>query len=324
MPERILVVGGGLAGSAAAIAARRQGADVTIVEKSRFPRHKVCGEFLSPRVLEILESLGTAQDFQAKAPAQMRRVLLNFAGREKRFALPTPAFGLSRYHLDHLLLEAARDLGVHIVTERPAEPFERTILAQGRTQAAPKGNRLFGFKAHFSGQSNDAVELYFFGEGYCGVNPVEGGTTNVCGLVPESIMKQHGFDTDSLVASIPALRERLTPLRREMDWLRVGPVIFANRFDDPPPPGEYHAGDALSFIDPFTGSGMLGALLSGRAAGLAAARAQDAREYQQQMRRQLGKSFGISSIIRWGLRKPWAPWAAQVLSGKLLFAATRP
>lgn len=318
------MLGGGLAGSAAAISAQAQGARVTVVEKSRLPRHKVCGEFLSPRVHEILQSLGAADRFEAQSPAVMRRVVLNFAGREKRFALPSPAYGLSRYALDNLLLSYARDLGATVVPERPEETFDRTVVAYGRTQSAPKGHRLFGFKAHFSGPANDAVELYFFGEGYVGVNPVEGGITNVCGLAPEPMMRQHGFDTDSLIDSIPALRERIAPLARQMDWLRVGPVVFANRFSEVPVPGEYRAGDALSFVDPFTGSGMLGALLSGRAAGLAAAGGQDSNGYQTAMRKALGRSSGISGMIRWGLRKPWAPWAAQALSGRLLFAATRP
>ena len=324
MPERILVVGGGLAGSAAAIAACRQGAQVTIVEKSRLPRHKVCGEFLSPRVFEILQNLGAAAEFEAQQPALMRRVVLNFSGREKRFALPSPAFGLSRYALDHLLLSHARHLGATVVTERPVDFFDRTILACGRTGSAPKGHRLFGFKAHFSGPVNDAVELYFFGEGYVGVNPVEGGITNICGLAPESTMREHGFDTDSLIAAVPALRERIRPLVRQMDWLRVGPVIFANRFSETPAPAVYRAGDALSFVDPFTGSGMLGALLSGEAAGLAAARGEASLRYQRSMRRELGRSSGISAILRWGLRKSWAPYAAQALSGRLLFSATRP
>lgn len=324
MPERVLVIGGGLSGAAAAISAQRQGAAVTVVEKSRFPRHKVCGEFLSPQVVEILDRLGVRGEFDACRPEPMRRVLLNFAGREKRFTLPEPAYGLSRYALDHLLLSHARQLGVEVVTEKPAVPFPRIIHGYGRTLSAPKGHRLFGFKAHFSGPVNDAVELYFFGEGYVGVNPVEGGVTNVCGLAPESVMRAHGFDTDSLVASIPALRDRLAPLTRQMDWLHVGPVIFANRFAERPAPGEYYAGDALSFVDPFTGSGMLGALLSGEAAGLAAARGEESNQYQQRIRRKLGRPFGISSLIRWGLRKSWAPLAAQALSGRLLFAATRP
>jgi hypothetical protein len=324
LPERILVVGGGLAGTAAALAAQGEGALVTIVEKSRFPRHKVCGEFLSPRVCDILGSLGADTRFREKEPAAIRRATLNFGGREKCFALPAPASGLSRYELDQLLLRLAMDRGVTVASERPGGEFSRVIVATGRTQSAPRGNRLFGFKAHFSGPANDAVELYFCGDGYVGVNAVESGVTNVCGLASEAVLRPHGFDPETLIAAMPALRERLRPMRRQMDWMRVGPVIFANRFDEPPSPREYHAGDALSFVDPFTGSGMLSALLSGRAAGWAAARSEDPVRYQAEMHRVLGRSFGISGIIRWGLRKSWAPWVAQALSGRLLFAATRP
>ena len=48
------VVGGGPAGAMAAFAAMREGAGVRIFEKSAFPRHKVCGEFLSPPILPLL------------------------------------------------------------------------------------------------------------------------------------------------------------------------------------------------------------------------------------------------------------------------------
>ena len=93
----MVIRGGGLAGTAAAIAARRAGAPVTVIEKSSFPRHKVCGEFLSPEVLPILGELGLRQAFLALQPALMRRAVLNFGGREKRFSLPEPAYGLSRF-----------------------------------------------------------------------------------------------------------------------------------------------------------------------------------------------------------------------------------
>ncbi len=318
------MIGGGLAGSAAALAARSLGAPVTIVERSRQARHKVCGEFLSPRVLDILTSLDAADAFRDLSPALMRRAVLHFGATEKRFDLPSPAYGLSRFALDSLLLSTAQARGAQLLSETPVDSAPRTIIATGRTTSAPRGDRLFGFKAHFSGPANDAVELFFHGESYVGVNPVEGGRTNVCGLAPESVLRPLAFDPERLIASIPALQDRLRPLQREMDWLRVGPAIFSNRFHRPPAPTDYYAGDALSFIDPFTGSGMLGALLSGRAAGLAAARGDDARLYQEDMRRTLGRSFGISGIIRWGLRQPWVPWAARAVSGRLLFSLTRP
>jgi flavin-dependent dehydrogenase len=58
--SRITVIGGGPAGCAAALAAMSEGSAVTLYEKSRFPRHKVCGEFLSPELVPALESLAVS------------------------------------------------------------------------------------------------------------------------------------------------------------------------------------------------------------------------------------------------------------------------
>jgi 2-polyprenyl-6-methoxyphenol hydroxylase-like FAD-dependent oxidoreductase len=57
------VVGGGPAGVMAAVAAMREGAGVRIFEKSAFPRHKVCGEFLSPAILPLLRRAGCEAGF---------------------------------------------------------------------------------------------------------------------------------------------------------------------------------------------------------------------------------------------------------------------
>ena len=316
------MVGGGLAGCAAAITARRAGAAVTMVEKSSFPRHKVCGEFLSPEARPILEALGVRLD----EAAPIRRTVLNFGGRrEKGFRLPEAAWGLSRYRLDHELFQKAVAEGVVAVREMPGEPLpRRRILATGRQRAAPKGSRQFGFKAHFRGEANDAVELYFFRGGYVGVNPVEGGVTNVCGLAREDILAEYGFEIDGLVESIPALRERVSGLRREFDWLKVGPLVYANRFHEPVTEGEYHAGDSLSFVDPFTGSGMLGALKAGVAAGNSAARGDSAGEYQAEVERLLAQPFRVSSLLREFLGFEWIRWVVPAIPGQLLFVLTRP
>ena len=72
------VVGGGPAGSAAAIAALSEARSVHIFEKSGFPRHKVCGEFLSPEIVPLLESLGIWQEFLRLRPAHIKRTILHF------------------------------------------------------------------------------------------------------------------------------------------------------------------------------------------------------------------------------------------------------
>ena len=126
---------------------------------------------------------------------------------------------------------------------------------------------MFGFKAHFTGPADDVVELFFFRHAYAGVSAVEGGATNVCGLARESLLAAHGFDIDAVVRNWAPLRDRLRPLARSMDWLVTAPLVFAQNLQPSNGEGVYRTGDALGFIDPFTGSGILSALLTGRLAG---------------------------------------------------------
>ena len=109
----------------------------------------------------------------------------------KRFALPEPALGISRYRLDQVLLEAALKGGASLIQDT-GMPHSKAIVAHGRKPDSQRGQRLFGYKAHFSGPTNQAVELYFEGIGYTGVNPVEDGLTNVCGVAREEEREGEG------------------------------------------------------------------------------------------------------------------------------------
>jgi flavin-dependent dehydrogenase len=318
----VRVVGGGPAGSSAALAALNCGAGVEIVEQSRLPRHKVCGEFLSPEVLPLLERLGVADCFFAARPAVIRRMMFFAGGRSKSAVLPEPAYGLSRYSLDHLLLEEAVTRGAVLTRGRVTSPSHGDIWAAGRSAAPARGGRVFGFKAHYEGPANDAVELYFFRGLYVGVSSVEGGVTNVCGLGPEEALRALEFDLDELVCSYGPLRNRLAPLRRCMDWLHAGPLVFENRLAQCEP--WYRAGDALSFIDPFTGSGQLTAVLTGSLAGECAATGVGMEEYWRRARLRIGGAFSVSRWIRATLRHGLAEFALPLVPSSLLFRLTRP
>lgn len=317
----IQIVGAGPAGSSAAIAALQNGRDVALVEKSRFPRHKVCGEFFSPEIAPLLERLGVWESFLACRPAAIQNLELHFGSFDRRCKLPEPAYGLSRYRFDDLLFQHALQFGAKQELDCDGQP---TILAHGRSSAAARGGRLFGFKAHFEGTIHDAVELYFFSGCYVGINPVENGITNVCGLGPEHILHSHGFDFDSLVNSSVKLRERLRPMNRVMRWHTVGPLIFQNRFRANHTPGQYPAGDALSFVDPFTGSGLLSAVLTGSLAGIAAARGTEVDPYLRECRRHLQSPFLFSSLMRTLLANGWAERLAGFIPGEWLVRLTRP
>ena len=111
------MIGAGPAGSTAALAASLQGSPVHLVEKSKFPRHKVCGEFLSPEIVPVLQRLGVFDSFMTRKPARILRMKLHFGAKCKVSRLPEPAYGLSRFEYDHLLWYAAQSAGAQVIAE---------------------------------------------------------------------------------------------------------------------------------------------------------------------------------------------------------------
>jgi len=120
-PSAALIIGGGPAGSAAAILLAKAGWRVTIVERKEFPRRKVCGEYLSATNWPLLQSLGIADAFADLAGPPVRETAIFVGHRIARAPLPHPrdssglwGRALSREHLDSLLLEQAVRLGVQV------------------------------------------------------------------------------------------------------------------------------------------------------------------------------------------------------------------
>ena len=319
----ISVIGGGPAGSVAALAGLAEGAGVTIYEKSRFPRHKVCGEFLSSEIISILEQLGLLPAFLAARPARLTRVVLHFDGTEKRFRLPEPAYSLSRSALDQLLLTEAVRRGAELVTRMvklrtlPEGPI---IVAHGRQAPSRQGDRLFAFKAHFRGPAEEAVEMFFFRGCYVGMSPVEEGAVNVCGLAPEALLRECSFQPEALFAD--RLAKRLGLLERSFDFMITGPLVFRDQFRNHE--NAYLAGDAMGFVDPFTGSGILAAMLTGRLAGQAASRGVAIERYNAECRRMLGRQYSIASVLRQVLGTGLADSLARWIPAGALYRLTRP
>jgi menaquinone-9 beta-reductase len=115
----VVVIGGGPAGSAAAIELARAGRDVTLVDRARFPRDKVCGDGITTGALRLLEDLG----LQPRRVASWQRVddvvVRGPAGPEVTFPLPrgggTYAAVARRADLDTALLDEARVAGVKVL-----------------------------------------------------------------------------------------------------------------------------------------------------------------------------------------------------------------
>jgi len=322
----VRILGAGPAGSAAALAALKLGARVDIFEKTPFPRHKVCGEFLSPECAGVLRSLGVWEQLRTLKPPGLKRLRLQFGNQVSVGDLDEPAWGLSRYALDQALLLRAVAEGAVLHREK-GEKLEGTptVVATGRSTVQPKGRRLFGFKAHFDGPANDVMELYFLNRlSYVGVNAIEDGVTNVCGLASEEMLSSTRFDIDDYLDRQKTLRQRLSGLKRKWKWLIVGPLDFDNRVRQYSGCDTYYAGDSLSFVDPFTGSGILSALAIGRLAGESIATGCSVNDYNVKCVTVLRRQLLTAQALRLGLAAGWAYKLARFVPAQWLFRWTRP
>ena len=208
-----LVIGGGPAGSTAAILLAQAGWSVAIIEKARFPRRKVCGEFLSATNAGLLDELGIGEAYRSQAGPDIRRV--GFFGYGSTIIAPMPRIrggagwgrALGRATLDSLLLQRASDAGATVF--RPAAAVPLTSFAEGQTcevtveggsmqlrarviiaaygswergirepdRLPRRASDLLAFKAHFVGGSlpPDLMPLIAFPGGYGGLAHSDGG-----------------------------------------------------------------------------------------------------------------------------------------------------
>ena len=112
----IVIVGGGLAGLIAAIHLKNNNYNVLVIEKNEFPKHKVCGEYISNEVLPYLKSLGL--DINSLHPKHIDKLSFSLvSGKSINTVLPLGGFGISRYELDNYLYNEARNIGCTIVQE---------------------------------------------------------------------------------------------------------------------------------------------------------------------------------------------------------------
>jgi flavin-dependent dehydrogenase len=119
-----LIVGGGPSGATAALLLAKAGWSVGLVEKTSFPRGKVCGEFLSATNLPLLRHLGVAELFLELAGPDVRQVGLFSGDHVVTSDMPRPRTGdgmgegwgraLGRDHLDTLLLQRAAAAGANV------------------------------------------------------------------------------------------------------------------------------------------------------------------------------------------------------------------
>jgi len=293
----MLVIGAGPAGAALAGAMADLGWQVALVERSDLPKHRVCGEFLSPEAQASLHALGRLELVRGLRPCSIVNARLTTAGG-RRVELPLPggeAWGLSRFALDHCLVQAADRSGAECITGATAtsidwdgrayrvelrdrsglitvETARALVGAWGRAPAGrglPRQPRhphqsFVGFKCHLLGlDCPEQVQLYLFRGGYAGLAPVEAGRTNFSGLITPAAFRATGGTVERALwaAAVwnPALGQVLKGARIQAD----SAVAVAGVVTDQCPTPWRDApliGDAVTMVPPLCGDGQAMAL----------------------------------------------------------------
>jgi flavin-dependent dehydrogenase len=233
----VIIAGAGPAGSSAAIHLATNGINVLLVEQKKFPRAKLCGEFISPECQDHFEKLGVARSIVCSAPAAISETVF-YSRRGHHVTVPSSwfgkrvALGLSRAVMDDVLLKHAAEVGADVVeganvvgprieadsvrglkvkNGTAEREFEGTltidatgrarILARKLNGAHHQKPKLIAFKAHLRNTrvAARACEIYFYPGGYGGLSSIEGGESNLCFIVNAEQVKRCNSDPERVM-----------------------------------------------------------------------------------------------------------------------------
>lgn len=290
----ILIIGGGLAGLAGAIHLSKEGLKVTLIEKSAYPRHKVCGEYISNEILPYLLWLG-ADVLQLQPTNISKFEFTTQNGKIAKTALPLGGFGISRFALDNFLYQKALQNGCTIIHETVTDvTFSDTIFTvttpsqvlSAKTVLGAFGKRSnidqilsrdfitkkspwLAVKAHYSGNfPDDVVALHNFKGGYCGVSKVENNTINICYLADYATFKKYK-NIDDYQQNVLYKNKHLKTVFENSKPIFEKPLTISQISFDKKQPVENHIlmiGDTAGLIHPMCGNGMAMAIHSAKIA----------------------------------------------------------
>lgn len=287
-PWDVIVLGAGPCGSVAASELARRGLCTLLVDRSRFPRFKVCGGCLAPGGVEALRRLGLDRVL-AGAP-QFDRLVICASGRTAT-APAGPLRGVDRAQMDHALARAAIDAGCimiegvlahvepdqHVRLTRDDETVRldpaAIIVADGIKGSALQALHAFDWQVRpqskvglgamtgpIPGLEPDSILMCVGRAGYIGFAGVQNGQTDIAAAIRPSALA-HSDGVRRVLEDL--LTESGAPVRLPADLVLRGTPHLTRRRRSVEAGRILIAGDAAAYVEPFTGEGMTWALRSG-------------------------------------------------------------
>lgn len=290
-----IIIGGGLAGLINAIQLAKAGFSVCVVEKSEYPFHRVCGEYISNETLPFLKSIGL-DPFQLGAVALDEFSVSSPKGHSLKMPLDLGGFGISRFKLDNALYELGKSVGVNFLLKtkvlgvrQEAEKFiiktdkagelsakvcigtygKRSNLDHSLDRAFfKKRSPYVGIKYHIRTDAHpqNQIALHNFAEGYCGISRIEEDKFCLCYLTTRENLKKSG--------NIPTMEKNIlqkNPFLRQLffqsEFVFEQPLVINEISFEPKPlieQGILMCGDTAGMIAPLCGNGMAMAIHSAK------------------------------------------------------------
>lgn len=284
--RQCIIIGGGIAGLTLAYLLAKKGREVCLIERNDFPRHKVCGEYVSNEVLPFLTSEGLLSS-DLDLPKMDTFQLSDTAGNQVELPLDLGGFGISRYYLDHLLFEKAREAGAEIRTgenvlnlrfekdtfiiETASTTFKciwaigafgkRSVLDRILARPFMKNRSPYlGVKYHVKNSQlkQNIVSLHNFRGGYFGINAVENTIINFCYLAHRQVLRD-GWDLQTMEDQVIKQNPRIREAIETSEFLWEKPEVINEISFETKSPVDSHilmCGDAAGMITPLCGNGM--------------------------------------------------------------------
>ena len=291
----VIIIGGGLAGLTSAIHLTKMGCKVIVIEKNSYPKHKVCGEYISNEVLPYFAWLQI--HIEELKPTHIKNLQFSSeSGRTIETPLPLGGFGISRFTLDEFLYQKALSQNCEFIEDQVNEvifkdDFFEVHLGSGKTLTSKvvlggfgkrsnldvkmkrnfieKKSPWLGVKSHYKGEFDETVVgLHNFKGGYCGVSKVENNLLNICYLTNfKSFKKYKNIEEfqEKVVSQNPHLKSILQNSISVFEKpLTISQICFEKKKNI-----ENHIlmmGDTAGLIHPLCGNGMAMAIHSAKLA----------------------------------------------------------
>ena len=281
----IIIVGGGLAGLVSSIQLSKGGKKVLVIEKKKYPFHRVCGEYISNETRPFLEAIGL--NFSTLGVKAISRFQFTSpSGRVLETDLDLGGFGISRYKIDEELYHLAVLGGVEFLLENTVESVDfkedkftiktsfntfeskyvigtfgkRTKLdATLQRDFFNKRSPYIGVKYHIKTDfPKDLIALHNFKDGYCGISAIEDDKYCLCYLTTRDNLKKHGTISE-MERNILYKNPHLQKIFTESEFLYDKPEVINEISFSPKTTIENHilmAGDSAGLITPLCGNGM--------------------------------------------------------------------